>query len=192
MAKTVSQDGPVILVVGDSLSAGYGIEDGTGWVDLLQQRLDRAGHNYNIINASITGDTTSGGLTRLKLSLQQFDPVLVIIELGGNDGLRAIPLQVVESNIDQMIEQSQAAGARVALLGMRIPTNYGVRYTAQFHQIYKDAAKRHDVAFVEFFLDGVALNPDLMLPDGIHPNAAAQSVLLDNAWPAITEALDAL
>ncbi|MDH3645657.1 MAG: arylesterase [Gammaproteobacteria bacterium] len=180
---------PVILIVGDSLSAGYGIELEQGWVSLLQQRLDSNGHRYRVFNASITGDTTSGGLARLKTALSQHTPALVVIELGGNDGLRGIPLQVVESNLNAMIKQSETAGARVALLGMRIPTNYGPRYAEKFHRLYQDAARHHDVSLVKFFMDGVALDASLMQSDGVHPNAAAQPRLLDNAWPAIKQAL---
>ncbi len=183
---------PVILVVGDSLSAAYGIGMEQGWVALLQRRLTAEGAGYRVINASISGDTTSGGLSRLQAALPKHEPALVVIELGANDGLRGIPLQVVERNLDEMIRISQAQGARVVLLGMRIPTNYGPRYAEQFHSIYQSLARRHELPFVEFFLDGVALDPGLMLPDGIHPNAAAQPRLLDNAWPAIAVALSTI
>jgi len=186
-----SDDGgkPVILVVGDSLSAGYGIEIRQTWVSLLQQRLNMQGHDYDVVNASVSGDTTSGGLTRLKTALPKHNPVLVVLELGGNDGLRALPLPVIESNLNTMIELSRDAGAAVALLGMRIPTNYGPRYTQKFHALYQEAAKRHELPLVDFFMDGVALDANLMQADGVHPNAAAQPKLLDNAWPAIEQAL---
>lgn len=183
-------DLPVFLVVGDSLSAGYGIEAGQGWVNLLQDRLAAEGFNYNVVNASVSGDTTSGGLARLESALPRLQPEIVVIELGANDGLRGIQLPVIEKNLKSMVEKSLDAGARVALLGMRIPSNYGPRYADQFHDLYDKVAKHHGIPLVEFFLDGVALNPRLMLPDRIHPNAAAQPRLLDNAWPAIEAALN--
>lgn len=189
---TVSGDArPVVLVIGDSLSAGYGIELRDGWVSLLQERLDAEGLNYNVVNASVSGDTTSGGLARLKNALPRHNPALVVIGLGGNDGLRAIGLPVIQKNLNAMIELSQQAGAGVALLGMRIPTNYGLRYAEKFHQLYQDAAERHDLPLVEFFMEGVALDMGLMQADGIHPNAKAQPRLLDNAWPAVKQALAA-
>ncbi|MEJ2604376.1 MAG: arylesterase [Gammaproteobacteria bacterium] len=180
---------PTVLVLGDSLSAGYGIALEESWVSLLASRLDREGYEHRVVNASVSGDTTSGGLTRLGPALARHRPELVIIELGGNDGLRGLPLGVVKENFRSMIEQSRAAGAEVVLLGMRIPTNYGPRYTESFQALYREMAERYELEWVEFFLDGVALDEDLMLPDGIHPNAAAQPVLLDNAWPAVEAAL---
>lgn len=180
---------PVILVVGDSLSAGYGIELADGWVSLLQKRLQTERLDYNVINASVSGDTTSGGLARLKMALPRHNPTVVVIELGGNDGLRGIPLPVLENNLNAMIELSHDAGAQVALLGMRIPSNYGPRYTEQFHNLYKKTSRRYKLPFVDFFMEGVALDAGLMQSDGIHPNTAAQPRLLDNAWPAIEEAI---
>lgn len=179
---------PVILVVGDSLSAGYGIELDEGWVALLQERV--GGEDpYRVVNASISGDTTAGGVARLGKALARHRPRLVVIELGGNDGLRGLPLKVVERNFEAMIQNSRAAGAEVALLGMRIPANYGRRYAEKFHDLYLALAERHDLPVVDFFLDGVALDAGMMQADGIHPNAAAQPRLLDNAWPAIEAGL---
>lgn len=180
---------PTLLVLGDSLSAGYGIALEESWVSLLAARLAREGYEHRVINASVSGDTTSGGLARLGPALERYRPELVVIELGGNDGLRGLPLGVVRDNFEAMIEQSRAAGADVVLLGMRIPTNYGPRYTERFQALYREMAERYGLEWVEFFLDGVALEDDLMLPDGIHPNAAAQPLLLDNAWPAVEAAL---
>lgn len=183
------QGAPVVLIVGDSLSAGYGIDLSQRWTELLQQRFDEQGYEYRVVNASISGDTTSGGLTRLRTALPKFKPALVVIELGGNDGLRGFPIRTMRKNIEGMIELSTAAGARVALLGMRIPTNYGQRYADSFHEVYASLADQFDTALVPFFLDGVALDESLMQADGIHPNAGAQARLLDNAWPAIKEGL---
>lgn len=180
---------PTVLVLGDSLSAGYGIALEESWVTLLEARLAREGYGHRVINASVSGDTTSGGLARLAPALERHRPELVIIELGGNDGLRGLPLEVVRSNFEAMIEKSREAGAEVVLLGMRIPINYGPRYAESFHALYGELAERYGLEWVEFFLDGVALQEHLMLPDGIHPNAAAQPVLLDNAWPAVAAAL---
>jgi len=180
---------PTVLVLGDSLSAGYGLTVEESWVSLLASRLEREGYGHRVINASVSGDTTSGGLARLGTALDRHEPDLVIIELGGNDGLRGLPLDVVRSNFVAMIEQSRAAGADVVLLGMRIPVNYGPRYAESFHALYGELAETYDLEWVEFFLDGVALDDGLMQADGIHPNAAAQPLMLDNAWPAVAAAL---
>lgn len=188
----LTRSDPALLVIGDSLSSGLGIPLGQGWVALLQDRLNEQGLAYRVINASVSGDTTSGGLTRLEKALVKYSPQIVIIELGGNDGLRGLPLKTVEQNLTRMIELNCAAGARTALLGMRIPSNYGPKYTEKFHQLYASLAKRHELPLVDFFMDGVALQPQLMQADGIHPNVKAQSKLLANAWPAIKTAIDSL
>ncbi len=180
---------PTVLVLGDSLSAGYGIALEESWVSLLASRLESEGYEHQVINASVSGDTTSGGLARLGRALERHSPDLVVIELGGNDGLRGLPLDVVRSNFVAMIEESRRAGADVVLLGMRIPTNYGARYAEAFHGLYRELAERYALNWVEFFLDGVALDDGLMQADGIHPNAEAQPILLDNAWPAVAAAL---
>ncbi|HKL63412.1 MAG TPA: arylesterase, partial [Woeseiaceae bacterium] len=159
------------------------------WVSLLASRLAQEGYGHRVVNASVSGDTTSGGLARLGRALERHEPELVIIELGGNDGLRGLPLAVVRANFEAMIEQSRQAGAEVVLLGMRIPTNYGPRYAESFHALYGELAESYELAWVEFFLDGVALDDGLMQADGIHPNAAAQPLMLDNAWPAVAAAL---
>lgn len=174
-----------IVVVGDSISAGYGLELNDGWVTLLQQRLEDLGYEYKVVNASISGDTTAGGRSRLPRALARYEPALVVIELGGNDGLRGIQLSVMRENLRAMIEASKNVNAQVVLLGMRIPENYGNRYAEAFFSTYAGLADEYDLAYVQFFLDGVALNDNLMQDDGIHPNKDAQPQLLENAWPAI-------
>jgi len=182
--------GQSILVVGDSLSAGYGIAQGDSWVSLLSDRLQAEGYGYAVVNASISGDTTTGGLTRLKRALPEHRPAIVIIELGGNDGLRGTPIGVIRDNLARMIELSRDAGARVILAGMQIPPNYGSRYTSAFRDLYFDLADDYGVALVEFFLAGVALDDSLIQEDGIHPRAEAQPLLLDNVWPVLRRELD--
>ena len=184
-------NGSTVLVIGDSLSAGYGIEVDQSWTTLLQSRLQSQGYEYRVVNASITGDTTEGGASRIASALDNFSPQLVILELGGNDGLRGIPTDRMKDNLTSIIEASQTTGASVIMLGIRIPTNYGARYTAAFEAVYRDLAEQHRIPWVEFFMEGVALNKELMQEDGIHPNAEAQSILLDNAWPVVSEALAA-
>jgi acyl-CoA thioesterase-1 len=181
---------PTIVVFGDSLSAGYGIDVDQSWTALLQSRLASQGYEHRVVNASISGETTEGGATRIIGTLENFEPELVVIALGGNDGLRGFPPQRIKSNLQAMIDASRATGASVVLLGIRIPPNYGTRYTQAFEQVFRDVAAESDVPWIEFFMEGVALNEDLMQDDGIHPNMQAQPVLLDNAWPVIVEALD--
>lgn len=181
---------PAILVLGDSLSAAYGMPRAEGWVGLLEQRLERRGCPYRIVNASISGETTSGALNRLPELLQRHRPAVVIVELGGNDGLRGIPVAEFRANLAAMIGQSQRAGARVLLTGIRLPVNYGPDYTQKFFAVYSDLAKKHGTALVPFFMEGVALDPALMQADGIHPNAAGQSRLLANVWPHLAPLLD--
>ena len=178
-----------VLVFGDSLSAGYGLDLDRSWTALLQDRLDEQGYEHKVVNASISGDTTEGGATRIDAALAKFSPALLILELGGNDGLRGIPLQRMKTNLLNIIEKSQCSGAKVVILGIRIPTNYGPRYTQAFEKVYRDIATQTDTPWIEFFMENVALNPALMQEDGIHPNAQAQSILLDNAWPVIAESL---
>jgi acyl-CoA thioesterase-1 len=182
--------GPTVLIIGDSLSAGYGIDIDQSWTTLLQDRLENQGYEYTVVNASISGDTTEGGASRISGALDNFAPSVVILELGGNDGLRGIPPARMKDNLTSIIEASRANGASVVILGIRIPTNYGKRYTTAFESVYRDLATQMDVLWVEFFMDGIAMNMELMQDDGIHPNAEAQSILLDNAWPAISEALE--
>jgi acyl-CoA thioesterase-1 len=181
---------PAILVVGDSLSAGYGLKLEQGWVSLLQRRLDAQGYGYRTVNASASGETTGGGLARLPRALDRHRPAIVIIALGGNDGLRGLPVSELRGNLEAMIQRSRAAGAKVVLAGMRIPTNYGPQYTEKFFSVYGELAKAEKVALVPFFLEGVALRDDLFQDDGIHPNAAAQPILLANLWPALQPLLE--
>ena len=173
---------PVILVVGDSLSAGYGLAPGQGWVSLLQQRLRKEGYGHRVVNASVTGETTDGGVQRLDRALATHRPAIVIIELGGNDGLRGLPVSRVRANLELLITKSQAAGAKVLLLAIRVPTNYGPRYGNSFQQIYSDLAKRYRIGVASLVSDDIALNLAYFLPDGIHPNAKAQPILMGNVW----------
>ncbi len=176
---------PTLLVTGDSLSAEYGIARGTGWVALLSNRLKQEGSSWEIMNASISGETTSGGLTRLPKLLAQKKPKLVIIELGANDALRGLPLVETEKNIRTMVELSKKSGADVLLIGMRIPPNYGQEYTQQFAGLFVRIAKSQQVALLPFFLEGVAQRNELFQADRIHPNEAAQAIMFQNVWTAL-------
>ncbi len=178
-------DTRTVLVVGDSLSAGYGIDQNDGWVALLRDRLKKESSGYDVVNASISGDTTAGGVNRLDAALAKHSPAIVLLELGANDGLRGLPIKQMRANLQRMIEKSRAANAQVVLIGMRIPTNYGIGYTQKFAQAYEDLAKQFKLPLVPFLLDGVALNMKLMQDDGLHPRAEAQPRLLDNVWPFI-------
>lgn len=176
---------PNLLVVGDSLSAAYGIPADRGWVSLLQQRLREQGKDYRVINASITGDTTHGGLTRLPKALQSHRPSVVIIELGGNDGLRGFDLETTRSNLQEMIRLSRDAGATVLLLGVRLPANYGKAYRERFSEVFSSLAAAEQVALVPAFMLGISDHLDMMQADGIHPSAEAQEKLLENVWPTL-------
>jgi acyl-CoA thioesterase-1 len=181
-----------VLVVGDSLSAAFGIAQEESWVALLGERLRAKGYGYAVVNASITGDTTTGGLRRLPRALELHQPAVVRSELGGNDGLRGTPIELMRSNLAQMIELSQAAGARVVLTGIQIPTNYGGPYTRSFAAVYPELAKKHRTGLVDFILEGIALDVRLFQADGIHPTAEAQKILVDNVWPALEKELRAI
>jgi len=183
---------PVIVVVGDSLSAEYGLKRGTGWVALLEQRLQGEKIPARVVNASISGDTTSGGRSRLPALLRQHQPTHVIIELGGNDALRGLPLQGTEDNLSQMTEAAQKAGAKVLLVGMQVPPNYGGDYARRFSGLFEKVAQKHKAAVVPFFLRGVADGPEptaLFQPDRIHPKEEAQPRMLDNVWPELRKLL---
>lgn len=180
---------PTVLIVGDSLSAGYGLARHENWPALLQARLQAEGYPHGVVNASISGDTSSGGLARLPRALERNEPALVVIGLGGNDGLRAIPIPEFRRNLAQMIQLSHAAGAEVLLAGIHIPPNYGPAYTEAFHQVYHELAAEYGTGLVPFILDGVALEPGLMQEDGLHPTAAAQPRILDNLWPELERLL---
>ena len=183
---------PVILVVGDSLSAEYGLKRGTGWVALLQQKLAREKIAAQVVNASISGDTTSGGRARLPALLAQHKPTHVVIELGGNDALRGLPIASTEDNLAQMTQAAQRAGARVLLVGMQVPPNYGTDYASRFSALYAKVAKQHHAGLVPFLLAGVADGPDaadLFQADRIHPKEEAHPRILDNIWPELKKML---
>ncbi len=182
---------PTILVYGDSLSAGYGIDPARGWVSLLDAKLRESGYAYRVLNASVSGETTAGGLARLPRALQTQRPALVILELGGNDGLRALPITTMRENLARMVRLCKDAGLPVLLLGMRMPSNYGPRFTTEFAAVYADLARQSGVALVPFFLEGIATRPELMQADGIHPNEQGQPLLLANVWPALQKLLSA-
>lgn len=176
-------------MLGDSLSAGYGINLEDGWVALLQKRLKGQGYGYRVVNASVSGETTAGGLQRLPRALALHKPEIVILELGGNDGLRGLSLATTADNLGRMVQLSEAAGARVLLLGMKMPPNYGPKYTQGFEQIFADLARRKKLAFVPFFLERVALKPGMIQADGIHPTVQAQPLMLDSVWPTLQRSL---
>jgi acyl-CoA thioesterase-1 len=179
---------PVILVVGDSLSAEYGLRRGSGWVALLEQRLAQNKKSVRVVNASISGDTTSGGRSRLPALLKQHQPAVVVIELGGNDALRGLPLNMTRDNLSAMSRQAREAGAQVLLLGMDMPPNYGASYAREFRELFATVARQEKAALLPFFLKGVADIEEptrLFQSDRIHPNESAQSIMLDNVWPAL-------
>ena len=174
-----------VLVLGDSISAAYGIQREQGWVQLLEERLANIDPGYRVVNASISGDTTGGGLARLPAALETHDPALVIIELGGNDGLRGYPVPSIRKNLEQLVELAAGDGREVLLVGMQIPPNYGYRYTRDFQSLFEDVASDRGIAVVPSFLEEVGVQPGLMQDDGIHPNASAQPMLLDALWPFV-------
>lgn len=174
-----------VLVVGDSISAALGLETSQGWVSLLQKKLDSERLDHRVVNASISGDTSAGGAARLPALLGEHKPEVVIIELGGNDGLRGQPPAQLQQNLASMVEQSRQAGAKVLVLGMRLPPNYGKRYTDAFARVFSDVAKEQQVPLVPFFLEGVGGVEGMMQADGIHPAASAQPKLLENVWPSL-------
>lgn len=183
--KAGAKAAPTVLVMGDSLSAGYGINPAQGWVALLQQRMRQSGYGHQVVNASVSGETTGGALARLPRALAVHRPQLVILELGANDGLRALPPAQMQANLVKLVRTSRAAGAQVLLLGMRIPTNYGPAYSRQFEAVFATVARTEKVPLLPFFLEGIAQDPAMFQPDGLHPVARAQPRLLDNVWPAL-------
>lgn len=186
--SSVAAKEKLVLVWGDSLSAAYGMDVEQGWVALLRKRLEADG--IAVINGSVSGETTAGGLTRLPEALQKHQPTLVILELGANDGLRALPATSIRKNLQQMINLAHKAGAKVLLLGMKIPPNYGPVYTRQFENTYSELAQDNHLPLIEFFLDGVVQNAELMQRDNLHPNEKAQPRLLEKIWPALSRLLD--
>ena len=178
-----------IVVLGDSLSSGYGLPLGQSWVSLLQGRLQAEGYGYEVVNASIPGDTSSGGLARLPSLLETYDPRIVIIELGGNDGLRGQPVQNLRANLTKIVELTRAHGAAPILTGIQIPPNYGPTYTSMLSQLYPDLAAELGIPLVGFLMQDVALNKALMQSDGLHPNAHGSEVMLDNVWAVLLDLL---
>ncbi|KVP25967.1 arylesterase [Burkholderia multivorans] len=182
-AATAGQ--PVIAVLGDSLSAEYGLPRDTGWVALLRQRLATERIDYSVANASVSGDTTSGGRARLPAVLQRLKPSIVVVELGANDALRGVPLATTEQNLRDIVANARRAHAKVVLVGMYVPSNYGPDYTQKFHAVYTRLSKELDVPLVPFLLAGIENKPDMFQSDQIHPTQQAQRVLLDNVWPTL-------
>jgi|TARA_B110000037_G_scaffold88933_1_gene105348 acyl-CoA thioesterase-1 len=181
-----------LLVYGDSLSAFYGIEQEQGWVNLLKSKLRSEKLPVDVVNGSVSGETTTGGLARLPAMLDSYQPELLILELGGNDGLRGLPLDLMRENLASMIDLAKASGAEVILTGIQIPPNYGPRYTAPFFEIYSALAKQKLLPLVPFLIDGIPQQPELMQNDGIHPRAEAQSMILDNVWLILKPQLEIL
>jgi acyl-CoA thioesterase-1 len=191
VAVPVAQAAPprTVLLVGDSLSAAHNIEVGTSWPALLQKRLADMRPPRVLVNASISGETTASAVARLPALLKRYRPGIVILELGGNDGLRGLPLSEIRTNLSQMVEEAQDSGARVLLLGIELPINYGPQYRTGLREIYAGLARAGRVPLVPFLLDGIALDPRLMQPDGLHPTAAAQPRVLANIWPVLAPML---
>lgn len=179
-----------LLVMGDSLSAAYNLRQQDGWVSLLKNQLNQSHPNINVINASVSGETTQGGLSRFPALLEQYQPKWVVLELGANDALRGYPLNQTKDNLKNMVEQSQNLGAKVLLIGNQIPQNYGKRYTKMFFELYKDVADQYQIAYLPFMLKNVALNKELMQNDGLHPNKAGQPIVLENILPYLQPLLD--
>jgi len=180
---------PKILIYGDSLSAAYGIPQQQGWAALLKKKLAQEKLTYEVINASISGETTDSGLTRLTSTIKQVKPTIIILELGANDGLRGLPIKNMRNNLSAMIQLCKKSGIKVLLLGMKIPPNYGVQYTKEFSQTYAQLGKQHKVALLPFMLENVAARPDLIQADGLHPNALGQPIILENIWPELQKLL---
>ena len=178
-----------IVVLGDSLSSGYGLGAGISWVEILANELERQAYGYEVVNASIAGDTSSGGLARLPRLLEAQQPAIVVIELGGNDGLRGLSVDNLRDNLAHMIELVRETGAVPVLTGIMIPSNYGPAYTGAFAGIYPELAEFYGIPLVEFLLEGVALRPELMQGDSIHPNAAGQPIIFDNVWQILAQLL---
>ena len=188
-AEAVSFEPPNILIFGDSLSAGYGLDVEQTWAALLQERLQQQGYEHRVVNASISGETTEGGVTRIDSALAEFSPELIILELGGNDGLRGFSTSRMRTNLERIVVRAKATGAAVVLLGIRIPTNYGARYSRDFEEVFRQVSSAENIQWIEFFMRGIALHDELLQDDRIHPTAAAQTILLDNAWPVISATL---
>ena len=185
LALPVAASQSTLLVLGDSLSAAYGVPTQTAWVQLLQNRLQKKNPGWQVVNASISGETTDGGLRRLPRLLEKHRPEVVVIELGGNDGLRGFPPDVIESNLADMVEQVKSAGAIPLLIGMKMPPNYGRSYNQAFTRVYQSVSDKYGATLVPFFLEGIYNREGMMQGDGIHPTEQAQPLLLDNIWPRL-------
>lgn len=181
---------PVVLVLGDSLSAGYGLDADTGWVSLLAARIDEMGFAHRVVNASVSGDTTAGGLTRLPALLRRHRPEVLVIELGANDGLRGFGFDTIRENLAEIIRQARASGSRVLLTAVRLPPNYGKAYTKGFQAVFEEVSATEGVPLVPALLEGVSEYRSLMQPDGLHPTAEAQALILENVWPALEPLLN--
>lgn len=182
VATVAAAPAPALMVFGDSLSAGYGLVQDTGWVSLLQQRLRAANFDYRVINASVSGETSAGGLARLANAIKQIRPRILILQLGGNDGLRGLSVDAFRANMDAMIKTGLAAKAKILLVGIRIPSNYGNKYRGKFRSAYADLAQQNKIALTPSLLDSIETKRELFQSDGIHPNKNAQPILLDNVW----------
>lgn len=179
-----------LMIFGDSLSAAYGMEQSQGWVALLSDKLDRQDYDWEVVNASVSGETTTGGLARLPAMLETYAPEIVVLELGGNDGLRGLPLNTIRANLESMIDMATQAGAQVVLAGIQIPPNYGPRYTVPFFEQYQEIATQKNVPLIPFLIDGIPQQADLMQDDGIHPTAEAQAIIVRNVWPVLAPLLN--
>jgi acyl-CoA thioesterase-1 len=188
-ALAMDAEEKTVLVIGDSLSAGFGLDLADTWVALLESKLRQEGYGYKVVNASISGDTTGNGMRRFDRAMNIHQPDIVIIELGGNDGLRGYPVDLMQQNLDTMIRAANESSSMVVLAGIQIPPNYGEQYAGEFAAVYPTLAEKHDVLLIPFFLKNVALNPNMMQADGIHPNKQAQPYLLDNVWQTLGPAL---
>jgi acyl-CoA thioesterase-1 len=191
-ANAADNDELTLLVFGDSLSAAYGIDEEAGWVTLLANKLAAENWPVTVVNGSVSGETTTGGLARLPAMLDSYKPDLVILELGGNDGLRGLPIAIMRENLETMVDLILATNAEVLLAGIQIPPNYGPRYTEPFFAQFGELAAARDLALVPFLIDGIPQQPELMQRDGIHPKAEAQSMIVDNVWPELAPLLEAL
>lgn len=185
LPASAQQPTPTLVVFGDSLSAGYRMPIEDGWVNLLSEKIEKFNIDVKVVNASVSGETTDGGLSRLPAVLETHKPAIIILELGGNDGLRGLPVASIKQNLIEMVQMSQAAGAQVILAGIQIPPNYGPRYTGPFIAQFEEIATSMELPFIPFLIDGIAQRAELMQDDGIHPKAEAQSMVLDNVWPTL-------
>tara|TARA_B100000686_G_C16598607_1_gene867432 strand:- start:169 stop:798 length:630 start_codon:yes stop_codon:yes gene_type:complete len=179
-----------LLIYGDSLSAAYGISEQEGWVALLAEKISSEGWPYRVVNSSVSGETTTGGVERLPSILSNYQPNLVILELGGNDGLRGLPVNLMKTNLKNMVSSIRSAGGEVLLTGIQIPPNYGPRYTEPFYATFSEISEEESILLVPFLLEGIPQNPELMQDDGIHPTAEAQQLILDNVWPILEPLLE--